>query len=468
MTRSQDPRSRGEPVRGRATLPPGVLPPGVTHDRRRPARRPVPVLLVIGSEADAIATVPLVLALREHPSLRPVVVSTGERPDLVDPVLQLAGIGPDVDLGCGSDVRRNELVASVMSRVDALCRERRAGGDGTAGPGHDADGSPGAVLVRGGTSAAAAAALSAFHLRLPVVHLDTGARADDAETFAGPTNRRLIADVACLHLAPTPRDAERLVKEGVPYDRVYVCGSTGVDAVRWAAALEQQPSDPAVAAVAASDGPLVVVSVSRREHWNGGIDRIASAVATLADRRPETSVVVPMHPDPVVRHQLIPHLGDRPNVVLTEPVPYAELAHLLARADLVLTDSGGTQEAAPALRTPVLVALEATECTEGVEAGTLQLVGTEPARILLWAERLLDDTPERRAMLQAVDPYGDGRTSVRIAEALGSLAGDTSAAPERFGPGFDRRAVLRAAGYRTLRHAAEEPAVDDDLAPVGI
>ncbi len=468
MSTSKD-HAAAEPVRGRATLPDGMLPPGVTHDRRTPPRRPIQILLVVGTRPQAIKMLPLVLALRDHPSLHPVVVSTGEHRDLVDPILAAAGITPDVDLGCGGPgVTLNELVTSVATRFDAFVRERY--GDPTGGAAdrqHAAsDGDPGAVLVHGATSSAMAAALSASHLRLPVIHVEAGAHPTESPTpFPEETNRRLISRIACFHLAPTPLDGEHLVREGVPYDRVYVCGNTGIDAMRWAAGLQQEPTDPAVAAVVSSPGPLMVLTAHRREHRDGGIGRIAAAIATVADRRPDTRFVVPMHPDPVVRHQLVPHLGDRPNVVLTEPMPYVEFAHLLARADLVVTDSGGIQEEAPVVGTPVLVARDETDRTEGLDAGTLRLVGTDPDHIVHWAERLLDDTPERREMLAAVNPYGDGRSAPRIIEALCYLAGDEQTVPEHYGPGFDRRAVMRAAGYRSLRHASEEPAPERDEVP---
>lgn len=441
--------------------------PGVDQDRRRRPRRPIQILVVVGTRPEAIKMLPLVRALTEHPSLHPVVVSTGQHRDLVDPVLAAAGITPDVDLGCGEPGETlNDLVTSVMSRFDAFVRSRY--GDPTTEVADlqrvVSEGYPGAVLVHGDTSSAMAAAVAAFHLRLPVVHVEAGLRTYSTLTpFPEELNRQLISRIACFHLAPTPRNGEHLVREGVPYDRVYVCGNTGIDAMRWAASVDAAPADPAVAAVAAATGPLVVVTAHRREHWDGGIGQIAAAIATLAERRPDTRFVVPMHPNPIVRHQLIPQLGDRPNVVLTEPMAYLEFAGLLARADLAVTDSGGIQEEAPVVGTPVLVVRDETERTEGVDAGTLRLVGTDPEQIVSWSERLLDDTAERRAMLAATNPYGDGRSAPRIAEALCYLAGDDRITPEHYGPGFSRRAVMKAAGYRSLRHAATDPAPEPDV-----
>ena len=451
-----------------------MLPEGVTSDRRKGERRPIEILLVIGTRPEAIKMLPLVLALRDHPSLHPVVVSTGQHRALVDPILAAAGITPDVDLGCGGPgTTLNDLVTSVITRFDAFCRDRYGDPTGDVADLRHVvdDGYPGAVLVHGDTSSAMAAALSSFDLRLPVIHVEAGLRTYDSLTpFPEEMNRQIIGRIACFHLAPTPLNGEHLVREGVQYDRVYVCGNTGIDAMRWAAAQRQEPTDPAVAAVAAGTEPLMVVTAHRREHWEGGIGQIASAVATLAERRPETRFVVPMHPNPIVRRQIVPHLRDRPNVVLTEPMAYVEFANLLARADLVLTDSGGIQEEAPVVGTPVLVAREETERTVGVVAGTLRLVGTDPDEIVTWSERLLDDTPERREMLGSMNPYGDGHTAPRIAEALCYLAGDDRIVPEHYGPGFDRRAVMRAAGYTSLRHAAEtgaaEPAVVPDRSDV--
>ena len=452
-------------------MPGDPLPAGVQQDRRRRRRQPIRIVLVIGTRPEAIKMLPLVLALRDHPALHPVVVSTGQHRDLVNPILATAGITPDVDLACGAPgVTLNELSTTVMMRFDAFCRERFGDPTGEVADLQHvvSDGYPGAVLVHGDTSSAMAAAVAAFHLRLPVVHVEAGLRTYSTLTpFPEELNRQLISRIACFHLAPTPLNGEHLVREGVPYDRVYVCGNTGIDAMRWAASLHRRPTDPQVAAVADGSDPLMVVTTHRREHWDGGIARIAGAIGTLADRRPGTRFVVPMHPNPIVRHQIVPELEGRANVVLTEPMPYIEFASLLARADLVVTDSGGIQEEAPVVGTPVLVAREETERTEGVESGTLRLVGTDPHRIVEWSERLLDDTPERRRMLAATNPYGDGHSSPRIAEAICYLAGDDRILPENYGPGFDRRAVMRAAGYRSLRHAAAAPAPERDRAPAG-
>lgn len=419
----------------------------------------VRVILVIGTRPEAIKMVPLIMALRDHPTLEPVVVSTGQHRDMVDPILAMAGLTADVDLGVGRPgMTLNDLVPTVIEGFDRFCRERF--GDPTtevADPERVLeDGYPGAVLVHGDTSSAMASALAAFQLRLPVVHVEAGLRTYSTLTpYPEELNRQLISRIACWHLAPTPLNGEHLVREGVPYDRVFVCGNTGIDAMEWAAGLQAPFPDPAVAKFVERDHRLMVVTAHRREHWDGGIERIATGVAELARRRPDVGMVVPMHPNPLVRQAIAPRLSDLDNVLLTDPMPYVEFAHLLARAELAVTDSGGIQEEAPVVGTPVMVARDTTERTEGVEAGTLQLVGTDPEQIVHWGELLLDDTPQRRRMLAAKNPYGDGRSAPRIAEALQYLVDPTSAFPPRYGPGFDRLSVIRAAGYReTLQESA--------------
>ena len=206
------------------------------------------------------------------------------------------------------------------------------------------------------------------------MHVEAGLRAggDNRTPFPEELNRRLISRIACLHLAPTTSNQENLVRENVPMKNIYVTGNTGIDALYWASGLDTPFSDPAVAAVHDSDRRLVLVTAHRRENWGDGLRGIGQAVARLADEHPDVSFVLPLHPNPAVRATLRPLLEARENVLLTEPQEYGEFARLLARCHLVLTDSGGIQEEAPALGKPVLVARETTERSEGVEAGTLR------------------------------------------------------------------------------------------------
>jgi len=238
---------------------------------------------------------------------------------------------------------------------------------------------------------------------------------------------------------------QNLVREGIPDERVFVTGNTGIDALRYASTLDVPFADDAVTGVFDSGRPYVVVTAHRRENWDGGLARIGAGLAAVAAQRPDVSFVVSLHPNPLVREQLGVPLGGLDNVVLTEPLGYAEFARLLGRATIVVTDSGGIQEEAPALGVPVLVARESTERIEGVHAGTLRLVGTGSDSIAAATAGVLAD-PGSFAVDAAQNPYGDGRASERIVAALEYLAG-YAPPPQEFGPGFSRREVLEAAGY---------------------
>ena len=203
--------------------------------------------------------------------------------------------------------------------------------------------------------------------------------------------------------------------------------------------------DPAVQGAVESRDPIVVVTAHRRENWNGGLARVAEAIGRLATEWPDTRFVVSLHPNPLVRRELGEPLAGYPNVICSEPLAYGQFARLLARASLVITDSGGIQEEAPSFGVPVLVARDSTEREEGIESGALFLVGTDVERIVAEAGRILKD-PRAYAVDPTANPYGDGRASERVVAALEYLGG-RGPAPERFGPGFSRTAVLRAAGY---------------------
>jgi UDP-N-acetylglucosamine 2-epimerase (non-hydrolysing) len=306
---------------------------------------------------------------------------------------------------------------------------------------------PAAVLVHGDTSSAFGAALASFHLGIPVVHVEAGLRAGTGNMtpFPEELNRRLIARIACLHLAPTASNQENLVRENVPIKQIYVTGNSAIDALHWASSLEVPFVNPAMQEMFDSGRRLVLVTAHRRESWGDGLQGIGEAVARLATMHPDVAFVLPLHPNPRVRSTLRPLLDSLSNVLLCEPVSYGEFSRLLARCDLAITDSGGIQEEAPALGKPVLVTRDVTERTEGVDAGTLALVGTDPDRIVAVADRLLTDPVAYAAMADAPNPYGDGKAAARIVAALEYMHAG-GAAPAPFGSSLDRRAVLTATG----------------------
>jgi UDP-N-acetylglucosamine 2-epimerase (non-hydrolysing) len=410
----------------------------------------VSVLVVVGTRPEAIKLIPIILALRASERFRPIVVTTGQHDLMVREVFKLAGIWADVTLWIGDTrARLNERVASTMMRFEDFFHQwfhEVAPGEATLEDVREGR-FPAAVLVHGDTSSAFGAALASFHLGIPVVHVEAGLRAGTGNMtpFPEELNRRLIARIACLHLAPTATNQENLVRENVPIKQIYVTGNSAIDALHWASGLDVPFASPPVQQMFDSDRRLVLVTAHRRESWGDGLKGIGEAVARLASAHPDVGFVLPLHPNPRVRSTLRPLLEARENVLLCEPVSYGEFARLLARCTFAITDSGGIQEEAPALGKPVLVTREVTERVEGVDAGTLALVGTDPDSIFEVADRLLTDPIAYASMSEAANPYGDGEAAARIVAALEYLHCG-GAAPAPFGSSLDRRAVLAATG----------------------
>lgn len=433
---------------------------GEQETRERP---PVKVLVVCGTRPEAIKLVPMILALKASEVFVPQVVSTGQHHEMVEEVFGLAGIEIDFNLWVGG--ARNELndrVREVMGRLDDFVRVEY-GADGTIKQDEVIAGEyPMAVLVHGDTTSAFAAALAAFHLRIPVVHVEAGLRTGSNLTpFPEELNRELITCIAAFHLAPTSHNLQNLIKENVPVEQIFITGNTGIDALEWAAELEVEFSDPTVAEICATDHRVVAITAHRRENWGAGLDGIAAGIRLLAIENPEIYFIIPQHPNPAVREQWA-SLRDLPNVCLTDAHSYPEFARLMARSYLVITDSGGIQEEAPSLGKPVLVCRESTERGEGLEAGTLKLVGTDPTRIHAEATELLRNPEVYSQMSEAENPYGDGRASERIVAALTNLyLGGPM--PQPFRSSFSRKAVVEAAGY--TQQATTTTRLDPALVP---
>jgi UDP-N-acetylglucosamine 2-epimerase (non-hydrolysing) len=280
-----------------------------------------------------------------------------------------------------------------------------------------------------------------------VVHVEAGLRTRDIlSPFPEELNRQLISRMAAFHLAPTPANQANLVREGVDAARVFITGNTGIDALHWAASLHAPWPDHRLERLEDPGLEVLVVTAHRRENWGEPIRRIATAVRQIAASRPGLLVVWPVHPNPIVSQTVHDVLDGVANVVLTEPIDYIPFARLLERATLVISDSGGVQEEAPSVGTPVLVAREASERPEGVDSGSLILVGSDTDRIVTAALELLADPAGRRAMTAGTNPFGDGRASERVRQALEHLVFNTTA-PERYGVAFSRLRVLEASGF---------------------
>jgi UDP-N-acetylglucosamine 2-epimerase (non-hydrolysing) len=364
------------------------------------------LLVVFGTRPEAIKLFPVIRALRAQPGLETLVCVTGQHRALLDQVLDLADIRPDIDLdlmmpGQSLDTLTGRLLAGIGTALDARRPDR--------------------VIVQGDTASAKCAALAAYYRRIPVAHVEAGLRSGNLNhPWPEEGNRRIIGTLADLHFAPTENAAAALLVEGVDSARIHVTGNSGIDALLHVRDLvrAKKLGAPVMTHLAArfAGRRIVAVTCHRRENL-GELARIASALRGLAARE-DIAIVLPLHPNPEIGAAFRETLDSLPNVALTDPLDYPDFVALLDSCHAVLTDSGGVQEEAPALGKPVLVMRETTERPEGVAAGTAQLVGTNPARIASEVTRLFDDPAAYSLMARAHSPYGDGRAAERIASAL--------------------------------------------------
>ncbi|NEE03297.1 non-hydrolyzing UDP-N-acetylglucosamine 2-epimerase [Phytoactinopolyspora halotolerans] len=405
------------------------------------------VLVGCGTRADAIKLAPLVRELRNGPWTHPVVAASGPDRDAMDQVNGLFGIVPDVDLGLTDrDLTLTETTTHALSAYSSLLDAQ------------DVD----AVVIAGGTTTALAAALAGFHAKRPVVHVEAGLRTGCFYApFPEEVNRRLIGQIASLHLAPTWMNRANLLEEGVYPADVSVTGSTVIDALSRAASMRMPTGDRVVDAAIAERRQVVLVTVDRRAGGDSGLAAIGRAVAAVARARPELLMVVPVDAAAAVRKRLLPPLKEIENVRVIPPLPYGPFAWVLSRSTLVLTDSGSIQEEAPAFGVPVLVARDTTERPEAVETGAARLVGTQSGAIVHAVEALLDrigraaatsrtstapvaasadaSVPEYRTGHRAphgvlVSPFGDGQAAARMRSAIEELLGVGQRIPEFAAP----------------------------------
>ncbi len=368
------------------------------------AGTPIRVLAVCGTRPDAIKMAPVVQTLRQDPHFEVRLVASGQHREMLDQVLALFQLVPDVDLNIMTPHQTlTEITTRTLEGLDRVLNE------------YPAD----VVLAQGDTTTTFASALVAYYHKVPFGHVEAGLRTyDKYHPFPEEMNRRLTAPIAEFHFAPTERARQNLLQEHIPPERIWVTGNTGIDAVLWVAQQPYESSDPDLQRALHHKGRLILLTTHRRENWGNPMRQIAHAVRHLLERFDDLLLVVPMHRNPLVREVLIPILGNHTRAVLTEPLEYAPFVHLMRKATLILTDSGGVQEEAPAFGKPILVLRTTTERPEGVEAGTAKLVGTDPDAILAEATRLLTDSSAYQRMAQAVNPYGDGHASERIRQIL--------------------------------------------------
>lgn len=365
------------------------------------ARRPV--LVILGTRPEAIKLAPVVAALRAAPRLTPRVCVTGQHREMLDQMLRVFAITPDHDLAV---MRPAQDLADVTARVllglrDVLAAER-----------------PAAVLVQGDTTTTLAAALAAFYQHAPVGHVEAGLRTGRRDQpFPEEMNRRLVAQLATWHYAPTAPAADRLRREGIAAAQILVTGNTVVDALQ-AMAARPLPLPPPFDAAALAGRRLVLVTAHRRESFGAGLANLCAALRALVERYPDLLVVYPVHRNPAVEEPVRTALAGHPRLRPTPPLDYLGFLALLRRAHLVITDSGGVQEEAPSFGVPVLVTRAATERGEAIAAGTARLVGSDRDAIVAAASALLDDPAAHAAMRAAANPFGDGQAAARIVAHL--------------------------------------------------
>lgn len=365
------------------------------------------ILIIFGTRPEAIKLFPLIHVLRAMPGVETRVCVTAQHRGLLDQVLQIAGITPDIDLDLMRDGQTlDALTARLLTELGQVIDRER----------------PDRVVVQGDTATAMAGALAAYYHKVPVAHVEAGLRSHNIyQPWPEEVNRKIVGTIADLHFAPTETAAAALRAENVVPDRIFVTGNTVIDALHAAKArIDADPKltsaiDPIIARFA--DRRIIAVTTHRRENFGDGMQGIARAVNAIA-QRDDVAVIFPVHPNPNVRGPMQALLAARANVAIIDPLDYPQFVRLLGKCHLVLTDSGGVQEEAPAFGKPVLVMRDTTERPEGVVAGTAKLVGTDEKRIVTELALLLDDQAAHAAMSRAHNPFGDGKASERIARIM--------------------------------------------------
>lgn len=358
------------------------------------------VMMVFGTRPEAIKMCPLVHALRAKDDLQTVVCVTGQHREMLDSVLDTFSVTPDYDLAVMTN--RQTLVSlteRVLHRVSEVLEREK----------------PDAVLVHGDTASAFCAALASFYLKIPVCHVEAGLRTYDIRApFPEELYREAISLMASLHFAPTARARDNLLREGKDARRVFVTGNTAIDALRYT--VREDFSHPLLDK--ARGKRLILLTAHRRESQGEPLREALRAIRRVIEEHEDTLLVYPLHPSPAVRLLACEVLAGHPRISLNEPLDVFAFHNILARAYLVLTDSGGIQEEAPALGKPVLVLRDVTERGEGVAAGTLRLLGTGEMSVYQGFTELLTSSSAYQTMASAVNPYGDGTASRKIADIL--------------------------------------------------
>ncbi|WP_074606545.1 non-hydrolyzing UDP-N-acetylglucosamine 2-epimerase [Bacillus cereus group sp. BfR-BA-01350] len=359
------------------------------------------VMTIFGTRPEAIKMAPLVLELQKHSDkIESIVTVTAQHRQMLDQVLSIFGITPDFDLNIMKD--RQTLIDITTRGLEGLDKVMK-------------EAKPDIVLVHGDTTTTFIASLAAFYNQIPVGHVEAGLRTwDKYSPYPEEMNRQLTGVIADLHFSPTAKSATNLQKENKDESRIFITGNTAIDALK--TTVKETYSHPVLEKI--GNNRLVLMTAHRRENLGEPMRNMFRAIKRLVDKHEDVQVVYPVHMNPVVRETANDILGDHGRIHLIEPLDVIDFHNVAARSYLMLTDSGGVQEEAPSLGVPVLVLRDTTERPEGIEAGTLKLAGTDEETIFSLADELLSDKEAHDKMSKASNPYGDGRASERIVEAI--------------------------------------------------
>ena len=368
-------------------------------------KKKLKLMTVFGTRPEAIKMCPLVLEMRKYPEcIQPVVAVTAQHREMLDQVLDLFGIVPDYDLNImTSGQTLYDVTTRALMGLKPVMEEAK----------------PDMVLVHGDTTTTFAGALAAFYAQIPVGHVEAGLRTGNKYSpYPEEMNRKLTGSIADMHFAPTGTSKANLLKENVQPESILVTGNTVIDALQTTVHSDYHFADEDFNKVFATGHKLILMTTHRRENLGEPMRHVYRALKSVLETHEDVEAIFPVHKNPKVREIVDQELGHLSRVHLIEPMDYEPFANLMAKVDIVLTDSGGIQEEAPALGKPVLVLRDTTERPEAVEAGTVKLIGTAYEDVLRETNRLLDDEKHYRSMAEAANPYGDGKACERIIKAI--------------------------------------------------
>ena len=375
----------------------------------------IKVMTVFGTRPEAIKMAPLVLALQTDERFEAVTTVTAQHREMLDQVLEIFKIVPDYDLNImHKEQTLTEITANVLTKLDQVIKTVK----------------PDIILVHGDTTTTFAASVAAFYNQVAIGHVEAGLRTwNKYSPFPEEMNRQMTDDLADLYFAPTEESKDNLLKENQAAAKIFVTGNTAIDALKQTVSSDYQHE---LLAKLDSGHKLILVTMHRRENQGQPMERVFRTLLEVVEQRPEVEVIYPVHLSPKVQKLAHEILGKHERIHLIAPLDVVDFHNLAAKSYFIMTDSGGVQEEAPSLGKPVLVLRDTTERPEGVSAGTLKLVGTEPAKVKAAMLELLDDPNVYQQMAQAQNPYGDGQASQRILAAIAYYFGLSEQRPKEF------------------------------------